>query len=207
MRRQPAIHARGQMLAHARGPSTRSSASAAKASISMWRASASRDAAGAQIEQRCLVEFADGGAVAALHVVGEDFELRLGVDRGAPGRAADCGSSAARRSSGRRAHRDACPGRRRARGPSTTPLIDSRWCTPGADDRRRCRGRLLLAAQQIGAVETAAPRPRRHSERERLPRQPRAERQGESCRMSPLGRARRVSAARVDRLSALVLDP
>ena len=30
------------------------------------------------------VEIADRGAVAAFHVVGEDFQLRLGVDRGAP---------------------------------------------------------------------------------------------------------------------------
>src|SRR5260370_541268 len=38
-----------------------------------------RDAAGAQIEQRRLVEIADAGAVAALDVVGVDFELGLGV--------------------------------------------------------------------------------------------------------------------------------
>ena len=57
---------------------------AQKASISMRRASSRRDAAGAQIEQRRLVEVADRGAMAAFDVVGEDFELGLGVDRGAP---------------------------------------------------------------------------------------------------------------------------
>src|SRR5947207_3357335 len=39
------------------------------------------DAAGAQIKKRRLVEIADGGAVAAFHVVGVDFEFGLGVDR------------------------------------------------------------------------------------------------------------------------------
>ncbi len=41
------------------------------------------DAAGAQIEQRILVEIADSGAVRAFDIVGEDFELGLGVDGGA----------------------------------------------------------------------------------------------------------------------------
>src|SRR5207302_3342614 len=40
-------------------------------------------AAGAQVEQRRLVEFADAGAVGAFDVVGIDFQLRLGVDHGA----------------------------------------------------------------------------------------------------------------------------
>ena len=63
--------------------STRSSASAAKASISICRASARRNAAAFEIEQRLLVEIADGRAVAAFDVVGQDFELGLGVDGGA----------------------------------------------------------------------------------------------------------------------------
>ena len=36
------------------------------------------DAARHQVEQVAVVDLGDGGAVAALHVVGEDFELRLG---------------------------------------------------------------------------------------------------------------------------------
>ena len=39
-----------------------------------------RQAARLQVEQRVFVELADGGAVGALHVVGEDLELRVGVD-------------------------------------------------------------------------------------------------------------------------------
>ena len=42
-------------------------------------------AAGAQIEDRVVVELADRRAVRALHVVGEDLELRLGVDGRAVG--------------------------------------------------------------------------------------------------------------------------
>ena len=38
------------------------------------------DAARAQVEHRVFVELADRRAVRALHVVGEDLELRLGVD-------------------------------------------------------------------------------------------------------------------------------
>ena len=48
--------------------------------MSSSRAVGGVDAAAAQIEDRVLVELADGGAVAALDVVGEDLELRLGVD-------------------------------------------------------------------------------------------------------------------------------
>ena len=40
-----------------------------------------RQAAGAQIEDRILVELADRRPVRALHVVGEDLQLRLGVDQ------------------------------------------------------------------------------------------------------------------------------
>ena len=46
----------------------------------MLRASSSADAARAQVEHRVLVELADRRAVRALHVVGEDLELRLRVD-------------------------------------------------------------------------------------------------------------------------------
>ena len=38
------------------------------------------DAARAQVEHRVLVELTDRRPVRALHVVGEDLELRLGVD-------------------------------------------------------------------------------------------------------------------------------
>ena len=41
-----------------------------------------RNAARLEVEQQVLVEVARGGAVAALHVVGEDFELRLVVGLG-----------------------------------------------------------------------------------------------------------------------------
>src|SRR6185312_3964541 len=41
-----------------------------------------RDAARTQVEQRTLVELADGGSVGGLHFVGIDFKLRLGVDLG-----------------------------------------------------------------------------------------------------------------------------
>ena len=44
-----------------------------------------RDAAGLEIEQQILVERARGRAVAALHVVGVDFELRLVVGLGIVG--------------------------------------------------------------------------------------------------------------------------
>ena len=47
---------------------------------SRLRAAASSDAARAQVEQRLLVELADRRAVRALHVVGVDLQLRLGVD-------------------------------------------------------------------------------------------------------------------------------
>jgi hypothetical protein len=40
-----------------------------------------RQAARPQVEQRVLVELPDRRPVRALHVVGEDLELRLGVDR------------------------------------------------------------------------------------------------------------------------------
>ena len=43
-----------------------------------------RDAAGAQVEQGRLVELADAGAMGAFDVVGEDFELGLGVDHQVP---------------------------------------------------------------------------------------------------------------------------
>ena len=58
-----------------------------------------------RIEQRVLVELADGRAVRALHVVGEDLELRLRVDLRVVGRAAAPCWSASRRSSARRAGR------------------------------------------------------------------------------------------------------
>src|SRR5207248_758861 len=38
------------------------------------------EAARPQVEERVLVELTDGGAVRALHVVGEDLQLRLGID-------------------------------------------------------------------------------------------------------------------------------
>ena len=44
------------------------------------------DAAGAQVEERVFLDLADGGAVRAFHVVGVNFELRLGVDLRAVGK-------------------------------------------------------------------------------------------------------------------------
>src|SRR5437867_5637195 len=38
------------------------------------------DAAGTQVEKGILIETADGGAMVALHIVGANFQLRLGVD-------------------------------------------------------------------------------------------------------------------------------
>ena len=60
-------------------------ASPRKAWISSASASASRNAARHQIEFQLVVERAGGGAVAALHVVGKDLELRLVVGFGALG--------------------------------------------------------------------------------------------------------------------------
>ena len=39
-----------------------------------------RNATAAQVEHLLRVQFANGRAVAALHIVGEDFEFRLGID-------------------------------------------------------------------------------------------------------------------------------
>ena len=48
--------------------------------VSRLRPMPPADAAGAQVEDRVLIELADGRPVGALHVVGIDLELRLGVD-------------------------------------------------------------------------------------------------------------------------------
>ena len=82
-------------------PSTRSRMSPAKAWISMSRASRQVEAARVQVEDRVLVELADRRAVRALHVVGEDLELRLGVDLRVVGQQQRSGWSASRRSSAR----------------------------------------------------------------------------------------------------------
>ena len=58
----------------------RSTISAANAKVSRSRAVASRKPRDSEIEHVLGVELADGRAVRALHVVGEDLELRLGVD-------------------------------------------------------------------------------------------------------------------------------
>ena len=52
---------------------------------------------GSQVEHFVAVELADGRAVRALHVVGEDLELRLGVDARLGRSAAGCGSTAPNR--------------------------------------------------------------------------------------------------------------
>ena len=49
-----------------------------------------RDAARHQVEQQILVELARGRAVAALHVVGENFELRLVVGLGVSDSSSAC---------------------------------------------------------------------------------------------------------------------
>ena len=59
----------------------RSSASATKARVSRPLASSGGDAAAFEIEEGVAVELADRGAMRAFDVVGEDFELGLGVDR------------------------------------------------------------------------------------------------------------------------------
>ena len=59
---------------------SRFSTSPAKAWISRLPRLAPLQAARPQVEQRLVVELADRGAVRALDVVGEDLELRLGVD-------------------------------------------------------------------------------------------------------------------------------
>ena len=61
---------------------TASSASVRKARTRIARASGIGNAAAAQIEELVRIELADRRAVAALHVVGEDLELRLAVDLG-----------------------------------------------------------------------------------------------------------------------------
>ena len=68
------------LLAQRSGSQSPSSTSPAKAWSSMSRASIRRQAARLQIEQRLFVELADRRAVGALHVVGEDLELRVRVD-------------------------------------------------------------------------------------------------------------------------------
>ena len=96
-----ARHARGGR--HAPSTSARSRASCAKSSASSASRSGSnlhplenltgervdqhvarvgkRQTPGAQVEDRLVVQLADRRAVRALHVVSEDLELRLGVDR------------------------------------------------------------------------------------------------------------------------------
>ena len=64
-----------------------------------------RDAARLEIEQQVLVERAGGGAMAALDVVGKDFELGLVVGLGESPTAAARASPSWRRSSGRAAAR------------------------------------------------------------------------------------------------------
>ena len=58
-------------------------ASSRKACISSPRASASRNAAGAQIEQRIRIQVAHRRAMGAFDVVGEDFQFRLEIGLGA----------------------------------------------------------------------------------------------------------------------------
>ena len=58
----------------------RSMTSCAKACTSSLRAAGRVDAARAQIEQLRFVELPDGGAVSAFHIVGVNFQFRLGVD-------------------------------------------------------------------------------------------------------------------------------
>ena len=86
----------------------------------MARAVGLGDAAAAQVEQLLGVQLADRRAVAALHVVGVDLELRLAVDLGLRATAAAPGSSGSRRSSARRAPPRSCPGTRRATRPVST---------------------------------------------------------------------------------------
>ena len=59
-------------------------------------------AAALQIEHFIDIELADGRAVRAFHVVGENLELRLGVDARLARSAAGCGSIATNRCAARR---------------------------------------------------------------------------------------------------------
>ena len=77
-----AMRAKHQRLAKLSRCAIVSIVSPTKAWISSASASFARNAARAQIEQQLLVERAGGGAMAALHVVGKDFQLRLVVGFG-----------------------------------------------------------------------------------------------------------------------------
>ena len=44
------------------------------------------DAPGTQVKEGLLVKLADGGTMGALHVISINFQLRLGIDLGVPGK-------------------------------------------------------------------------------------------------------------------------
>ena len=95
---------------------------------------ARRNAAAGEVEEGVAVELADGRAVGAFDVVGEDFELGLGVDRRAARQQQALAATARRRSSGRRARPR--PGRR----PSRSPGRRRPSARPGGWSRRARRG-------------------------------------------------------------------
>src|SRR5690349_10192660 len=113
------------------------------------------DAAGAQIEERGLVEIADRGAMAAFDVVGENLELGLGVD-GSPGAQQQiavlelCVGLLRVRPDGNTAEEDAMG----ALIGNALPQLAGPGPGGGMVDDGRMR-RLLLAAQEIGAIEVA----------------------------------------------------
>ena len=173
----------------------------------MSRASTNVEAARAQVEDRVLVELADRRAVRALHVVGEDLELRLGVDRRVVGQqqrpvgllgvgllrvvpdddlAVEDGAWRGRRG---------CPCRSRGSGSAAWRGRWSCGCRPGARRRRgtarsACTRRPRRRARATMSLRTSAP----------------AERDGVRSRTLLLRAACMCMLADVERVDALLLD-
>src|SRR5665213_2294612 len=163
------------------------------------------DAAGAQIEHRLLVEIADRGAVAAFDIVGEDFQLRLGIDAGAPAQkqvSVELLRVAALRVG---AHRDA------AEEDAMRAVVDDALVelARGAAGRgvldEGDGGGFLIAAQQEGTVEPAGCALAGEARMDVVPRQPPTERQGEGIVARPLAEPS-ARQGDVNRLPALVLQ-
>ncbi len=182
-----------------------SMASTAKASISMRRATIHGKAARAQIEERRLVEVADGGAMAALDVVGEDLELGLGVDRGARAQQQVAVELMGVGLVG------AGPDRDLAEEDAVGAVVDHALedLARLAAERRVLDegrgGRLLLAPQQIGAAQIEMSALARQRHQAVAAGEPRAGRQGEALVAGTLRQAR-AGERRVDRPAPFRLD-
>ena len=144
-----------------------SNASPRKASTSMARASGSGNAAGAQEEQGVGVEFARRRAVAALHVVGVDFEFRLGDDFRLVRQQQRAAQLAWRRFFARPARPGRSPDRRRARprrarrGKSAWTRCWARrapspWCCRNGACRRPDRRRRFRRGPSSPAIFSSA---------------------------------------------------